>query len=47
MGEFPGWRTRGCDVADHDLSTGFNAGENGGDSEGRVQDFAAGVLANV
>lgn len=47
MGELPGRRTRRCDVADHDLSIGFNAGENGGDPEGRVQESAAGVLANV
>lgn len=47
MGELPGRRTRGCDFADHDLSVRFDAGENGGNSEGRVQDSAAGVLTNV
>lgn len=36
MGEFSGWSSRGCHVADYDLSVGLDAGENGGDSEGRV-----------
>jgi len=47
LGEFPGRCTRGCDVADYDLSIGFDAGENGGNPEGRVQVSAAGILANV
>jgi len=47
MGEFPGRRTRGCNVTDYDLSIRFDASENGGNSKGRIQDSTSGVLANV
>jgi len=47
MGKLPGWCTRWCDIADYDLSVGFDASENGGDSKGRVQESAASVSANV
>lgn len=47
MGELPGRITRGCDIANDDLPFGPDAGKDGGDPQGRIQNAATSVLANL
>jgi len=47
VGDLSGGFPCRCNIANDDLSVGFDAGKNGGDSQGGVQNFAADLLADL